>query len=786
MAASTLKSINRTDETAFLQLFFHFDKLPAHSTTTTGRKVDLILEKTTVEATAEPPEMDNRLVKMTSRKEPNGNTHLSFYFRYPPQKVTLRESKSTALLMMDVLLGNPITTSHPELATQLQGVTVLHRAQADSLHPKNASRYATNWNKLFSEYESEVLITPSPRLTLPPFPLAAALRPAIPSDQWLPAEVLEAASGDKWNQVSQTTRQLLSGSLEESLKERLVLTYAEALVRAGEYQEPHELLQRIALQYPETLMADLADFLFIYLQAGRSDPFAASYDLERLAPKLAGTPFRRQIDMLQAKLALVGGRIDSAEKIIAEGTARQDETLSSMHSLLQADILWAKKEPDKALALYEQEAGKSATIDTEPMSLANYAALLYAAKRYEEAARKYQALADVLANEELKGLALFQLAMCQLRRPATAKSGRIDLMQIQDVFAGSEGGMRARMKLIDLDYLEARVKPEAALAVYSELAEAGKTVTLREEAWFKKAVVLAQTKQHIESVHTLGDMLRVFQSGPLRVEAQALLIEQLPTVLKQMVDANEHVKALVLAKQNRTLFAKGWLAPNLLFDLARAYSNLGLMAQAAETYQYLFEVATEGEQEGVYLPLIQTLFASGQYVQAEQYADRYALRYPHGSDSQSVYYFKVRSLFASGQLEKTLELLRSEDAPRSPQLELLKARIFFEQQQWPQVIEVLEQPELQASLDQEELILLLAESYFQSNQDDKAKPLFARLADLKEKSEQARFRLAQLELRKNNRPLALKLLQELAEKGTDSLWTKLAREEAALLQLQTK
>ena len=52
-------------------------------------------------------------------------------------------------------------------------------------------------------------------------------------------------------------------------------------------------------------------------------------------------------------------------------------------------------------------------------------------------------------------------------------------------------------------------------------------------------------------------------------------------------------------------------------------------------------------------------------------------------------------------------------------------------------------------------------------------------------SEQAHFRLAQLELRRDKTAAALNLFQKLAEEGKDPLWTRLAREEAAILQLNT-
>ena len=785
LAASSLKSINRTDESAYMQFFLHFDKLPVSTTTTSGRRVDLVLEKTAIDASVESPEVDSRMIKMT-RTQKDGNTVLSFYFRYPPQKVTLKEAKETGMLLVDVLLGNPVAAQYPELAAQLRGVTVLNRAQTDSLHPRNASAFAKDWKKAFTAYEGMVVIDPQPNLLLPPFPLAAALQPPLPQEQWLTADLLAAAKENKWNQISRMARQLLAEQPDEQLKERILLTYAEALVRAGEYEEPYALLQRIALEYPDTLMADLANLLFLHLQAVRGDAFSASYDLDNLAPRLAGTPFTAHIDILSAELALASGRINEAEKALNREAAIRDDSLRLLRSMRQADVLAAKKEPAKALAQYEETARQAPVIDRDPLSLANFANLLYAAKRFEEAARKYQLLADLLDNEQLKGLALFRLALCQLPAQATARKARIELMQILDAFPRGEAGMRARMKLTDLDYADGKMKPETALAVYAELAGEGPTVALREEAWFKQALVQALAGHQSESVQLLVDMLRLFQSGSLRVEATSLLIEQLPTVLKQLVAAKEYVQALVLAKQNRELFARGWLAPGLLFDLAKAYNQLGLVEQAAQTYQYLFEVSADGDREAIYLPLIQALFASGQHVQVEEYADRYSLRYPKGGDSQAVFYYKVQSLYASGQLDKALSLLHSEDASRTTGVDILKARIFFDQKQWPQVIEVLEQPALGEQVAAGDLSLILAESYFQTARDDKARPLFARLAEKDEGSEQARFRLAQIELRGNNRAQALKLYKQLAEMGTDSPWTRLAREEVALLQFNSK
>ena len=79
---------------------------------------------------------------------------------------------------------------------------------------------------------------------------------------------------------------------------------------------------------------------------------------------------------------------------------------------------------------------------------------------------------------------------------------------------------------------------------------------------------------------------------------------------------------------------------------------------------------------------------------------------------------------------------------------------------------------------------MLAEALFQEKDDDRARVLFSELTTGAGRSEQAWFRLAQLELRRNNTQAALNLFRKLAEEGKDPLWTRLAREEAAILHLK--
>jgi tetratricopeptide (TPR) repeat protein len=279
-------------------------------------------------------------------------------------------------------------------------------------------------------------------------------------------------------------------------------------------------------------------------------------------------------------------------------------------------------------------------------------------------------------------------------------------------------------------------------------------------------------------------LLREYQDGNLRTEAMALLIQQLPGVISRLVKNEEFVKALVLAKQNKKFFVRGWLKPDLLYDLAEAYAKIGMVDQAAQTYQYLFEISDNADKEQIYLPMLQTLLAAGRYLRVEEYADRYQLRYPKGKESSSIFLLKAQALYRSGHFDETLKILSAKGAPKVPQVTLLKGRVFYETRQWDQVIEALDSPDLRNRLEENQLLLPLAESFFQTGRYEKALPLFQRLAQKDEGSEQVQFRLAQIESRQGNRQQALKLFQQLAEKGKDPLWKKLAHEEASILTIE--
>ena len=785
-AAVELKTVTRTDDSALLRLSLQFDQLPAFTSTTKGRRVDLELQNTILADTLSLPATDERMIK-TVRIQKKPKTILSFYFRYPPQKVTTKSNKDTALLTFDIILGTPPATP-TEIPSKLQGLDAANKTKADGPNPITMSSYAKNWISFFTEYESQIRLAVPPKFSLPPFPLAAAVQPNVGKEIFLLPEIVDFINENKWSEVCQQLRKQLMNQSDEKIKEQLVLAFAEAMVRSGEYKEPHVLLQKIILQYPDTLMATLAQFLLIYQQAVQGDHVTAYYELEGLLKIIEQqTPFTPNFNILLAELALMAGKSKDAEQLLVRDDIIRNEQLKNFRLLRQADLLYVKDEKTKALTAYLELAKQSPLIESDPMSLAHFSDTLYTSRRFQDAAKKYRQLSDLLDKAPQQDMALFRLAMSQYHSdPTTVINAGVDLRQIQDNFPGTEGSARALLKQTDLEYISKRISAENAEAVYAKIAEKGDTIVIREEASFKQALVSHLSGDHQTSVSQLMAMLRSFRSGKLYIEAQALLIEQLPGVIRKLANDKEYIKAMVLAKQNKMFFSRGWLNSSLLIDLAGIYSKLGLNDQTAQIYQYIFEVSNEAGKEKLYLPLIQGLSAADQYAQVEEYADRYLLSYPKGIDVSAIFLLKIKALYASGQLDKAINLLQGGAYPQNPQFEFFKARIFFDLKQWQNAIDILTKPELQGLIAKNNASLPLAEAYFQTGQDDLAIQAFRRIVEQGGDIEQAQYRLAQIELKKNNTSQALNLFKELAEKGKDPQWTKLAREDVAILQLKQK
>ena len=784
MAASILRQVSQTDEAGRMQIFLRFSKLPEYRLENTGKRVDLVLDDTIIGKDFSLLPGDDKMVHMVMRRQPD-NLLLSFYFRYPPQRVTVKKIKETSSLMVNVLLGNSLSAAYPDLASRLGGLTQLHRKEIDYTNPIYATEYGTEWELFIRNYELPVTIKPRPIYTMPAFPIAATLGSSAGKvETWLGKENLALAKNRNWQAMGNRLKDQLEDEENEEYRKLLLLTYAECLVRMDAYEEPYKLLQQIALTYPDTGLALCADILFVYVLARHEDPYLAALEVGKLEEKLEpGSMLKPCLYIFHAELALETDRWKLADQILRRGDVGYPGHLELVRLLRQADAYYASGDTIKALLAYEKISQRSeAMINNHPLSLARHGDTLYIHQRYEPAKQSYTHLVKLLNGSSLQPLAMFRLAMSRLHIGEKWTRVLPLLTQIQNAFPGNEGDYRSRLKVCDLKYLHKTLTGKMAAEIYGQIGMEANKRLLREEALVKQAMVTCLNGEHEKSVRLAMRILRDFQHGNLIQETKALIIDQLPALLKEMIAKKRYIDALVLAKQNRDLFSRGWLGLDLLFDLAKAYEELGAYDRAVRVYTYILDVANEEDQDRAYLPMIRALYKSGQYAKVEDYGDQYFSRFPGSPGTAEVFLLRVKALKQSGELQSAIRLLRRKDRPSSPEIEKTAARIFFEQGLYKDVIAILSSDKLSDWQDGER-DYLLAESLFRQKEYDKALPVFERLAENPKYADQAIFRLAEIYRKTGRLQDSLNQFQRLAEKGKEERWRRLAREEAAIIRL---
>jgi len=784
LATGLLTHMNRNDETASLQLYFRFSELPEYDISQNKRRVDLLIKNTLPADTLVLPASDDRIIKSLSKKQ-NGNTLLSFFFRYPPQKITKRSRQNPASLMLDILLGNQFTTMYPDLSTRFEGLTLLDRDAIDYTNPIYTSPYAENWLSFFTQYEAPITIDLPVTFTLPPFPLAQYISGELEQSDWLGDTAVQNAVKGNWSSVALQLKEQIETEPNEKIKDLLLLTYAEALVRGNAYREAHPLLQQITFRYKNTQTAALAQFLFTYLRSIHEPDFLVFSELQKAVDQLA--PDLRLHDyctVLLAEALIATGHYDRALEQLQRDDIGFKQRPHALRQMRQADIFYLQDKKIKALVTYLQIEGLEPIITHYPESLAKFSDLTYVYKRYEEAGKLYRLLTPQLNGKPAYDVSLFRSAMSDLHNDAPKQQVEQKLYQIQEAFPTSEGAYRATLKRTDLNYLAGVFSPQEALEEYGNMAQRASTVDLREEAMLKQALIHHLNGDQEAAIRQAMQLLREFQSGKLRTEARAIIIQQLPDVTKQLVKNGKYLEALVLAQQNRSLFTRGWISSSMLYDLATAYSDLGFFDRSVRTYQYLFETSSSQEQEKIYLPLIKSLFQDGQYTTLEDYADRFSFRYPESQYGPEIFYYRLKSLIQNRQIEQAAALLENSNRPMSADIERLAIGVYYELEQWQEIIKRAAVEATPPDDTDPQKTLIFGEAYFHTRAFEKAEPLYQALAKQPQNTDQALFRLGQIALEKDNTEQALNWFTEIAEKGEDPLWKKLAQEEIALLRLQ--
>jgi tetratricopeptide (TPR) repeat protein len=772
-AESVLTRINKIDTQDAVELYCNFTEIPVYRTTTREKRIDFILEDTVLHSNFQFFKEDDKIVKLLSFHK-NNETVLSFFFRYPPQKVEITTREKENKLIVHILLGNPYSAALPEFSSKLSGLTIVERTTKDFSNPLIASTYAADWKSFFRLYESKWQISPPVQFTIPPFPAIQFLTAENEDNKdILNPKAYELAAQNQWHSLTRLLLEQIKLENDPEIKKRLALTYGEALSRDDQFSDAYKQLYLLAEEYNEEPIGVLAKYLLFLLRARFEDPYIADFELRNLRPLMtSANPLTPYFLITQIETALATEQYDRMKELLAQDDVGFPQEIATIKELRQADYWSGTGDTIKAFVGY-QLLGEKVVLDDKSYSLNGYCNTLYQQKQFRDATTCYNRLATQAKDKEKLGMINFRKYMSELHYTEPVKM--IDFFsRIENTYTDTDAGFSGSLKKTDLSYLYLENWSEQALLHYKDFAQKGTSRSLREEASFKVALVYRLQNEHIQSVKHLMTFLRDFRNGELHQEGLALLIEQFPIVIKQYVDKEMYIEALVLAKQNRKLFVKNWVNIDLLAELATSYNALGVYEEASKIYLYLISLSSEDKKERYYLPVIKAAFDHGAYSIVEDFADRYSFRYPRGSEMIAIREILVQSLLAEQKYSKAINMLPV-PIPETESFSLLAANLYFHENAYDKVIEVLSRPLTISDKKQNRRQFMLAESYYQKGQFELAFELFNKIGSESTHYDQTLYRRAEFLKTQHDEVAALKLYKELAETGKSPLWVEMAK-----------
>jgi hypothetical protein len=781
--AAQLQRISRLDNHDLVRIYLRFDQLPAFSGVSSDRRIDILLPDTGLDpaATLFPP--DRHIVKILPRDE--GRTFiLSLFFRYPPQRYTLTAS-GTEQLVLEILPGNEFSKAHRELAERLKGLSLLDRPSVELRNPTRVSPYAANWLSFFIGFESPITLRPKVRFTPLPFPLVRLLPPAAEGNLALfsPRVLAMAAVGD-WDQVAAEIVQAAQAAVDPEQKKLLVFSHGEVLGRQGKVTEAVNQLSEIKERYRHELLGSFADFLLLQLQTSHGDPFLAGAAYGQLEQVIdSRNPLAPYLLLARVETALATGNHSLLNELLQRDDLALPPEVAEALQVRQADYWFAIDQPIKAYAAYRLLADNT-TLAVCPASRHGFCSTLYTMKEFAQAAECYQRLAALTTEPDQRGLALYRQYLAESRQ-GWQQFDNASFSRLAATYGSSETGLLSALKRTDLDYLRQSARPERIRESYREIAEAAEgSRHIREEALFKEALVLARAGEEGQAIALAGELLREFGSGPVRISAQALLIQLLPQEIRRLVSAGEYFAALVLVKRHDDLFQEGWIDRSLLLEIAAAYHRLGIYEEAQRLYLYILEISPPAEREQHYLPLVTAAFEQGEYLLVDDYAAQYHFLYPQGDNREAILLYRLEALRATGLVAEALRLLPS-PLPPDQSFRHLAASLYFRNDSYHETRRLLEELEQSGPLSALEQFML-AESLYQTEAFAEAEKLFAALDDGHPFAEKGLFRQAQLAKRSGKMAEALSLWRKIVETGNNPLWKELAERELQYATLSRK
>jgi len=767
--------MNRVDGNNTIELYCSFTKTPTYHTNIREKRVDFILENTTVTPDFTYFKPDDKIVKILSVNK-NNKTILSFYFRYPPQQFDVIPNEKEEKITVNILLGNPYSSALPDFSARLEGLTLVKRTTKDYSNPLIASPYAADWKSFFRIYESKVTISLPVQNTVLPFPAIALLPPEKEKNSsLLNPEIYSLAEQNLWGDTQVLLLESIAREKDPEVKKKLALTYGDSLLREGNFPDAYKQFYLLAEEYEEEEIGVLARYLLALLRAKFQDPYIADYELRNLEPFMtAANPLTPYFLITQIETALATDQLERMQELLQRDDIPYPEQTLLIKELRQADYWYATGDLIKAYVGYQLLEKHEILLD-KTFSLNGYCDTLYQHKQFHDSAFYYNTLANHINDKQLLGIINYRKHMAELHYKS--ELGMVDYFaRIENTYPGTEASFRGALKKTDIKYLNLKNWAPEALLYYKALAEKSVSRETREEASFKEALAYSLNNEKIKSVNLLMEFLRNFRKGELYETGQALLIELLPQVIKEYVQKGMYVEALVIAKQNRKLFIKNWVDINLLTEIAQSYHAVGIYNEASKLYLYLISISSEDQKEQYYLPLISAAYDHGDYKIVEDYSDQYSYHYPNGLYRNDILLLRIKSLIAEEAYQEAIALL-PHPIPNTGDFSLVAASLYFHENNYPKVIEILEQPLVATGEPRSRSEFMLAESLYQLNVYDKAEKFYTNIPADSIHYDQSLYRLAELAKTRGDSKASLKIYEELVETGSSPLWIKMAQKE---------
>jgi hypothetical protein len=773
LLASELANVSRVDNRDIVQLYFSFDKVPAFSMTVNEKRINLIFQQTQPLPDLEMFEADGDIVKILPLPK-DGEFVLSLFFRYKPQYHRITKSKDNKIVF-EVLLGNQFSKSYKDLADRLMGLTVVDRSPTDSTNPYLLSPYTSDWMSFFSKYESPVTIGIPLKFSYIPFPAIHLLPVKMRGDsKMLSEEMLKLAAIGNWGQLADQISEKLQIEPDLTRKKMLALTYGEVLARANNFEGAFKQFFLLNEKFSEELIGNFAEYLLILTRAIHEDPYIADLEFRNLEKKISITnPLTPYLHLSLIETALATSQLKRMNRLLLQDNIALPERIEKIKRIRQADYWFAIKQPVKAYVAYGLLNESTALLQAQPYSMYGNCTTLYDYKKFQDSAKCYEQLSSLTLNKKSNGLVQYRESMARLKFQSGTPLIR-KFSQIKNILPDSESGLRAALKETDLILLQDKSRSRWALNNYLRISNNSILRITGEEALFKQALIHSILGQNSKSIVLLQKLLREYRYGNITTTAQALLIELLPQEIKRLTDKKHYLEALVLAKQNKSIFQNNWISSKYLVDIADAYSNIGINNEAQQLYLYLIEIVPIGEKEKFYLPMITAAFNYGNYALVENYASQYTYNYPRGKFDEEVLFYRLKSLIYSERIQEALQLLPS---PIPEKIYPLAAALYYRTEAYDRCVnmfQILVQSD--SPLNPAEKIMY-GESLFKTGHLDEAERIFLQITKENPFFDQSLYRLAELERKKGQEENALILFKKIVETGTNPLWQQYAQKE---------